>query len=493
VTVITHGFNSSVDDWITSMSDKIPLYPLFAGSNFSCYAIEVTRSGGQYFTSATFAAGVSPADSDSGEIVIKLDWSTISATFGVSSTNIAAAATAALLSTNLIPELGGHPLVELPLHFIGHSRGASVITEMARLLGAQGIWVDHVTMLDPRPTPAFGDPSTMKNYANILFADNYWQNLGNGLTDPIGQPITGAYNRQLTNLSGAYSLNHSDVHLWYHGTLDLVTPTSDSVTNITTSQRQNWWTSFEAGGTNAGFVYSLIGGGDRLSAAEPVGAGKGRIRDGVNQVWDFGAGVTATNRNVLPTNNGAWPNLIRLNVTSTNHFSVDLPVSLAFYCQFGANTSVLGTVQFYVDPDQNPYNANAIAVSQATLAGTGTSNVLVSSPTLALNATNTVPGIYRLFARIDDGAHSRYLYAPQKLFVDPSLRAPVLLAAHLQSGQFEFQASVLPGQKFVLQGSTNLTQWIPLSTNTVSGTAFDFADPLGPGFPRRFYRLLLVP
>ena len=53
----------------------------------------------------------------------------------------------------LIPEMGGRPLAQLPLHLIGHSRGGSVVTEMARLLGAQGVWVDQVTTLDPRPVP----------------------------------------------------------------------------------------------------------------------------------------------------------------------------------------------------------------------------------------------------------------------------------------------------------------------------------------------------
>ena len=50
---------------------------------------------------------------------------------------------------------------------------------MARLLVAQGIWMDQVTTLDPDPVSLYGDPP-IKNYANVLFADNYWQNMGNG-------------------------------------------------------------------------------------------------------------------------------------------------------------------------------------------------------------------------------------------------------------------------------------------------------------------------
>ena len=113
------------------------------------------------------------------------------------------------------------------------------MTEMARLLGAQGIWVDQLTTLDPDPVALYGDPP-ITNYANVLFADNYWQDLGNGLTVPNGQPVSGAYNRQLTNLDGGYASSHSNVHLWYHGTIELETPASDTQATITAAQRATW-------------------------------------------------------------------------------------------------------------------------------------------------------------------------------------------------------------------------------------------------------------
>ena len=134
VTVITHGFNSDITSWIIPMAGKITLYGNFAGTNSTCYELSITKSGSSYTATPSLIAGGPPLTAGSGEIIIKLDWSTIDTTLGVSTVNIANTAAAALMSTNLLPELGGRALAELPLHLIGHSRGGSVVTEMARVL-----------------------------------------------------------------------------------------------------------------------------------------------------------------------------------------------------------------------------------------------------------------------------------------------------------------------------------------------------------------------
>ncbi len=241
VTVITHGFNSDITSWIIPMAGKITAYEIFPGITSTCYKLSITKSGSTYTATPTLIAGVSPLTSDSGEIIIKVDWSSIDTTLGVSTVNIANAAAAALQDTNLLPELGGRALVELPMHLVGHSRGGSVVTQMARILGAQGIWVDQVTTLDPDPVSLYHD-AAITNYANVLFADNYWQNMGDGLLVPNGQAVAGAYNRHLTNLDGGYSSSHSDSHLWYHCTIDLDTPADDTQATITSAERQTWWT-----------------------------------------------------------------------------------------------------------------------------------------------------------------------------------------------------------------------------------------------------------
>jgi len=137
VTIITHGFNGNVTDWIIPMAQRIPNYDLFPGTEFSCYQITVASD---YSVTQSRIAGVGPLVSDSGEIVIKLDWSSLAVTLGNSTTDIADAVVPRLLSTSFIPELGGRSLAEFPIHLVGHSRGGTVVSEIARLLGQRGVW-----------------------------------------------------------------------------------------------------------------------------------------------------------------------------------------------------------------------------------------------------------------------------------------------------------------------------------------------------------------
>ena len=151
LTIITHGFNGNVTDWIIPMAEQIPRYDLFPGTNFSCYELSVASD---YSVSISRLGGVSPLVSDSGEIIIKLDWSALSTDASTSSSDIAASAVPALLSATFLSELGGRSLTEFPIHLIGHSRGGSVVTEMARLLGAApGPTSSNSTSSDQIPSP----------------------------------------------------------------------------------------------------------------------------------------------------------------------------------------------------------------------------------------------------------------------------------------------------------------------------------------------------
>jgi hypothetical protein len=59
------------------------------------------------------------------------------------------------------------------------------------------------------------------------------------------------------------------------------------------------------------------------------------------------------------------------------------------------------------------------------------------------------------------------------------------------NGVFQFQLSATPNQSYVLQSSTNLTQWMPISTSTPSASPFILSDPNATNFQEQFYRVIL--
>jgi len=60
------------------------------------------------------------------------------------------------------------------------------------------------------------------------------------------------------------------------------------------------------------------------------------------------------------------------------------------------------------------------------------------------------------------------------------------------NGEFQFQLTGQIGSNYVIQASTNLTTWIRLATNAISGSgSFLFNDPSATNFSQRYYRALL--
>ena len=57
--------------------------------------------------------------------------------------------------------------------------------------------------------------------------------------------------------------------------------------------------------------------------------------------------------------------------------------------------------------------------------------------------------------------------------------------------QFKARLVGTTGQSYMIQGSTNLTTWTPLVTNSVM--FYDFVDTNSPNIPSRYYRAVLGP
>ncbi|HKW31282.1 MAG TPA: hypothetical protein VJT54_18305 [Verrucomicrobiae bacterium] len=517
VTIITHGYNGDVTGWITAMADEIPTYfhNRYPGlsTNITIYTVILTTDGSNYYYQWERDTNSPPLTTDTGEIVVKLDWSQMAggtAPYNISTTNVARVASYVLSQTNTISDLNGHALAEFPLHLIGHSRGGSLMNQLSLLLGTNGIWVDQLTTLDPHPLNNDGfndslagsvvDASASNTYANVLFADNYWENLGNnnifGQLDPNGEPVAGAYRRQLTQLNGGYPPvplsgdpygYHSNVHLWYHGTINTNTPCSDTEASITSSERTSWYAPYESQGVIAGFYYSLIGGGGRTSMDHPLGLPSDpEIRDGYNQWWDLGAG-TGTNRMALPSNSGTWPNIIKFDITGTNVVTAGNLIATALYYQYAGNSNA--TLSIYFDQDFNPYDTNSTLVLQGQATNTGAGNIIRQS--LSLGTTNVPPGIYAIYGKITDGPHTRYLYAPQVVDIVSSRQPPVLDITALSATQFRIGVNGVSGQTFVLQSSSDLLNWQSLITNTLASSRWTYTNSLPAN--QQFYRAVLNP
>ncbi len=61
------------------------------------------------------------------------------------------------------------------------------------------------------------------------------------------------------------------------------------------------------------------------------------------------------------------------------------------------------------------------------------------------------------------------------------------------NGIFQVSFAGLAGYSYVLQVSTNLTQWTSISTNTPAVSPFVLSDPGAPSGSSRFYRVIEVP
>ncbi len=342
-----------------------------------------------------------------GEVVVTVDWSDISGLTPAHPTELVAdVLVSGLVST--YPGIGiSSPLAEVPIHLIGHSRGASVVGALAENLGKRGIWVDQVTHLDTHPITIdwgeFGDFSVTEN---VVFADSYWRE--GGFTVPNGEEVDGAYNGKLNDdyLNGddigygGLSDQHSDVHLWYHGTIDTVNGFSDGSEIISATEAPEWYSS--ANGMpgprdEVGYNFSRIGGGTRPSS--------GLASEGADRV-PLSLSLSGSN---------VWDNVEILGFSDNQSViqGNDIGVSLRYEDRNWDATVTVG-----YDTDANPYNSNSVAGvnQQSEVTAWHTNPMYFELSTGGLAAAD-----YYVFTKITNNTHTRYFYAPGKVTVQPNI------------------------------------------------------------------------
>lgn len=429
VTIIIHGWNITQGEsaWTSAMQSAIVNARLSGDQNLC--KITVTGAKGNLSAACSpWNAGL--ASSPTGEIIVRVDWTAVANHFisGVSTQEVAACIAPKIYQG----QNGDRPLAELPIHIIGHSRGGGLACELARLLGAQGIEVDHLTPLDPHPLtaldpqPLFPAPAVIDTpiaiYENVLFADCCWQNIDY----PKGEAVNGAYNRLWTNLPGGYHYHalsgireiadHLNIYLLYLGTTDLATPYNDGEATLGATERASWFNAYETdggvGGQKAGFYYSRIAGlSNRKSTDQPTGSGD-RIRDGYhNDALLGGAGA----RKSQTWSSANWSNLLTVDVRrettplgpGTAPIFLGESLSIKYIFRSALNS---GSVAFYADQDRNPYNGNNLATIGSDNFTSGGASL--RQATLSWNTSGfSASGNFYIYGRITNGTTTRYLYA----------------------------------------------------------------------------------
>jgi hypothetical protein len=119
----------------------------------------------------------------------------------------------------------------------------------------------------------------------------------------------------------------------------------------------------------------------------------------------------------------------------------------------------------------------------------GVSLKSVTTTPFSVTASNLAAGAYALTAVATAAGISATSGPVNVSVINP---APVVLsAASVSDGLFSFNCTVDPGLSYVVQSSSNLVNWLPLTTNTPASSPVSFSSPATNG--AQFYRIGRLP
>ena len=420
VTLITHGFGNNNWGWVTSMANEV-VYEI--SSRFRCDVMDVAgiklTVNSDLTVTPTWLNQTDLSTSKCSETVVLLDWSAVAGLPFSSTVDVATAVAPCLYERLSDFGLTGMttPLADGPIQLIGHSRGGSLVGELAKDLGQKGIWVDQVTTLDPHPWSPLASDAPMTAWNNVVFWDNYWEDT---FPYPHGESISGTYNNYLNFPSGGSvgypdgfdGGEHSDVHLWYQGTLntEVIAAMGGMVSDgsyVFNAQTDGWYGGSNPSETTSGYYFSRIGGGDRSSSA---------ASDGL--LWsDLGSRSTVS---LTVPDASAWDNVEITSLLQGISLNQGSPVPLDLKYEAFGDTQI--TVGF--DTDANPYNNGGSNLHWSVSAPSSNGNIFSSTNT-SLSTTGLTPGdSYYVYAQITHAGHTRYYYAPGAVHVNPPANQP---------------------------------------------------------------------
>ena len=336
VTILATGRLGSTNGWVQTVANEITAR-LGGPSQVPQYVLTINAQpgNGNLVPSIQHVAGTAtPQTSTSGEIILIVDYYSISANPIYPASYIGSVIANVLTTT----PVDGVLLASLPIHEIGFSRGAGILDSVSQTLGQSGIWVDQQTYLDPDPVAAQGDPPATV-YDNVAFADDYWRTDGTGSQEQNGSAIAGADDlnvQWVEDNSAGYSTPHLAPAGYYVGTIDPAATQSGEGPIYS-----NWY-----GSTS-----------DMPAQIRP---------DSCIQVWSAprpASGVWAASggggvRTAAGQAGTQWGNLTDLTLVNGTTISTGGPIDVTYIQQDRGSAD---TITFYLDPDRNPYNNNSVA------------------------------------------------------------------------------------------------------------------------------------
>ena len=337
-------------------------------------------------TSFNLESGNLPLDqTTAGEAIIKVDWSAISG--ADQNTGPVAQAVVDYLTAhhNGLPDF-----VDLPIQLIGHSKGGSLVSEISKDFGKQGIWVDQMTALDPVGgtamdipfvgTQVFGDP-VMASYDNVIFVDDYYRT---GM-QPAGQSFDGAHVVDLSNIvTDSYLYGaHNGVTVYYDATID---PNMTSAGGMPVDSSWFGNTADKPSRTQTGYLFSRLGDGTRPA-------------DGLATAFGGSASRVSAGQSGSQYANAYGPTISGGNsITSGQSFTLNATYE---------DRDSAATITFFLDNDNNPLDGTGAEIASKKLGS-------VNAPTSVSidgRADGVAGGTYYLGAAITDAdGHVRYVY-----------------------------------------------------------------------------------
>ncbi|MBX4210366.1 hypothetical protein KW783_00130, partial [Candidatus Parcubacteria bacterium] len=385
-TVITPGMvpiGNKMPAWVNQMANSISArIEKETGIKPSMYTLRVGKNS----TTLTRDNGSSSLDA-TGDIIVKVNWASLSRKKS-EAPYIGQEIFKKLIDGPTDSTFDG-PLTEMPIHFIGHSRGVYANSAAVKFLGEAGIWVDQVTTLDGQ---RFGNDGAFGNWSNVRFADNEYQYKSGRINVPAGFYVSGALNTNLVNMRGFRAFHpidrHELVHTFYHGTIDLLAKNVDKKQ----IDRAGWYRTKRGQQPVTGFYFD-----QHESFGRP----------------DLAIAVRGAERQPLSVFDPeiAWDNIEIFSVTSipTDEY---FAVSSRREDLNGDATIVTG-----LDTDMNPYDGSYVTtkpLSAADLSIDAEGEFTQEFGTKSLNE-----GYYYVFVQITGATGVRYAYAPTKVHIVP--------------------------------------------------------------------------